>query len=120
MDFLESDDGETFKQVISESVLKRLAGSPNLTILDAGCGPGWLSKILGDGGHKTKACDISPQLIEKAKADYTNIDFQIADLTKKLPYGDGQFDCVILSLSALDLKQLKTWKKGLRRVLKKD
>ena len=118
LDFLESDDGKTFKQVISESVLKRLAGSPNLTILDAGCGPGWLSKMLTDKGHTVKACDISPQLIEKAKADYTNIDFQIADLTKKLPYGDGQFDCVILSLSALDLNDQKSAYAEIKRVMK--
>ena len=118
LDFLASDDGQIFKQVLSENILKRLADKPGLTILDAGCGPGWLAKILMDRGHKVKACDISPQLIEKAKADYPDIDFQIADLTKTLPYENNQFDCAILSLSALDLSDQKTAFSEIKRVLK--
>ncbi|MEK7617570.1 MAG: methyltransferase domain-containing protein [Patescibacteria group bacterium] len=120
LDFLGSTDGKTFKQVISESVLKRLTDSPNLAILDAGCGPGWLSKMLADRGHRVKACDISPQLIKKAKADYPNIDFQICDLTKKLPYTNALFDSVILSLSALDLKDQQTAFLEIKRVVKED
>ena len=118
MDFLNSSDGQTFKQVLSQAILKRLDGKNHLSILDAGSGPGWLSKLLADGGHKVKACDISPQLIAKAKADYPKIDFQIADLTKPLPYADAEFDCVILSLSALDLHDQKKAFLEIKRIIK--
>jgi len=118
LDFLDSADGKTFKQILSEAILKRLAGSLNLAILDAGCGPGWLSKMLADKGHATSGCDISPQLIEKAKTDYPDIDFQICDLTKNLPYKNENFDAVILSLSALDLRDQRSAYNEIKRVLK--
>lgn len=118
LDFLASSDGQTFKQVLSDAILKRLDGKNGWSILDAGCGPGWLAKMLIDAGHKVKACDISPQLIEKACADFPGIDFQVADLTKRLPYQNQEFDCAILSLSALDLNDQKSAFSEIRRVMK--
>lgn len=118
LDFLESEDGATFKQVLSENILESLRGKNNLAILDAGCGPGWLTGLLTNAGHRVKGCDISPQLIKKAKADFVNNDFQIADLTKKLPYPDSEFDCVVLSLSALDLTNQRAAYAEIRRVTK--
>lgn len=117
LDFLDSPDGATFKKILSENILRRLEGKNNLSVLDAGCGPGWLSKMLSDLGHSLKACDISPQLIEKAQNDYPGLDFKIADLTEKLPYEDNTFDCVILSLSALDLKNLRAAYGEIKRVM---
>ncbi len=118
MEFLASPDGTTFKQLLSENILARLQGKNNLSILDAGCGPGWLSGLLANSGHRVKGCDISPQLIEKANADYKNIDFQVADLTKKLPYPGQEFDCVLLSLSALDLNDQRAAYGEIKRVIK--
>lgn len=118
LDFLASNDGAVFKQVLSKNILKRLADKSNLAILDAGCGPGWLSKQLAEKGYKVKGCDISPQLIAKARIDYTGIDFTVADLTQALPYPNQAFDSAILSLSALDLSDQKNAFAETKRVLK--
>ena len=39
-----------------------------LTVLDAGCGEGYLSRILAQGGAQVIGFDISPRLIEIARA----------------------------------------------------
>ncbi|MBI3232390.1 MAG: methyltransferase domain-containing protein [Candidatus Doudnabacteria bacterium] len=118
LDFLNSGDGQTLKQIAGDAILKRLQGKAELSVLDAGCGQGWLSKLLTDLGHKVMACDISPQLIARAQTDFPNLSFQIADLTKTLPYQDGWFDCAILCLSALDLRDQRAAFLEINRVLK--
>ncbi len=120
LDFLESDDGKTFQKALSEAVFKRLNGFSGLVILDAGCGPGWLTNILASQGHNVQGCDISPQLIKKAKSAYPNLDFEICDLTKNLPYQNKQFNCVILSLSALDLNNQRAAYLEINRVMRQD
>ncbi len=116
--FIDSEDGAEFKKVLGDAISARLAGSPRLNILDGGCGPGWLAYNLSADGHNVIGCDASPQLINIAKSRYPKTKFDTADLTAALPYQDSQFDCAILSLSALDLADQEAAFKNLRRVLK--
>src|ERR1035437_1165038 len=87
LEFINSEDGRIFKQVQGAAILGRLNGR-GLKILDAGCGPGWLSKKLAEAGHSVYSCDAAPLLISYAKTNFPEIDFKIADLTKSLPYQD--------------------------------
>jgi len=71
-----------------------------LTVLDAGCGEGYLSRILSSRGATVTGIDISPRLVEMARAkDPTGtITYQVADLSRPLPaYQDHTF--VILGTS---------------------
>ncbi len=55
--------------------------------IDAGCGEGYLSRILLHRGAQVTGIDISPRLVEMARAkDPTDtITYQVADLSQPLP-----------------------------------
>src|SRR5262245_57991793 len=68
-----------------------------LTVLDAGCGQGYLSRILAQRGANVTGIDISPRLVEigRAKDPDGSIPYQVADLSQPLPEYQAHFDLVV-------------------------
>jgi ubiquinone/menaquinone biosynthesis C-methylase UbiE len=82
-------------------------GEPNgLTILDAGCGEGYLSRILARKGAAVTGVDTSAKLIEAARTqnlvDALTISFDVASVDE-LPYTDNRFDLVVCNHLLNDL-----------------
>jgi ubiquinone/menaquinone biosynthesis C-methylase UbiE len=74
-------------------------GEPaGLEILDAGCGEGYLSRILAKKGANATGIDSSTKLIEAARsqnlADVLSVSFDIGSVDD-LPYPDSAFDLVV-------------------------
>jgi len=113
MHYIESEDAATFMPVLTEAILARLGNNREAFILDGGCGPGWLAGALAETGRmNVYGCDASTLLIEAARKKYQRVKFEIVDFTQTLPYNEGQFDYIILSMAvvALDLeRQIKTF-----------
>jgi 2-polyprenyl-3-methyl-5-hydroxy-6-metoxy-1,4-benzoquinol methylase len=67
-----------------------------LTVLDAGCGEGYLSRILMHRGAYVTGIDISPRLDEMARAKDPagNITYQVADLSQPLTAYQDHFDLI--------------------------
>jgi 2-polyprenyl-3-methyl-5-hydroxy-6-metoxy-1,4-benzoquinol methylase len=67
-----------------------------LTVLDAGCGEGYLSRILVQRGANVTGIDISAPLVEiaRTKECTDQISYQVADLSQPLPAYQGHFDLV--------------------------
>lgn len=67
-----------------------------LEVLDAGCGEGYLSRVLARCGARVTSVDISPRLIEMARANDLDgaIEYQVADLSQPLPALQNRFDLV--------------------------
>src|SRR5215475_1452036 len=65
-------------------------------LLDAGCGEGYLSRILAARGARVTGVDLSPRLVMLAgqKASAGPIDYRVGDLS--VPHLDleGRFDAV--------------------------
>jgi len=75
--------------------LDRLDLGSGLTVLDVGCGRGWLSGLLlHHYGHVT-AYDLSPESITKARETFREVDFQPRDVMADPP--DGEWDLVVSS-----------------------
>lgn len=84
-----------------------------LDILDAGCGPGLYSEILAGRGARVHAIDVTPEMVEIARARLSpfGIEVTCADLAAPLAWlRDGQFDLV---LSPLVLDHIRDWHKTL-------
>jgi len=64
-------------------------------ILDVGCGAGRHSLYLQRRGLRVTAIDVSPRIVELARARGVK-DARVADVCDKLPFRDGEFDTVIL------------------------
>src|SRR3989338_9872512 len=56
------------------------------SILDLGCGPGWLSLFLGEMGYRTSGYDLSPGMIRVAQ------DRAAASATRSAPFAIGDME----------------------------
>ena len=69
-----------------------------LTILDAGCGPGFFSILLSKAGHKVTGIDGSEGMLEHARENAAHFDVEptlIQGDFGHLPFGDNTFDLVV-------------------------
>jgi 2-polyprenyl-3-methyl-5-hydroxy-6-metoxy-1,4-benzoquinol methylase len=76
-----------------------------LTVLDAGCGNGYVARILADRGACVVGVDISPRLIELAQDSSSDrmIEYIEHDLSKPLPQYVHYFDLVVSNLVLNDV-----------------
>ena len=88
-------------------------------ILDAGCGSGPLFAALRDRGAIVTGFDSSTGMLELARRRLGDgADLQVADLGSPLPFPDGAFDDVIVSLVLHYLEDWTAPLAELRRVLR--
>jgi ubiquinone/menaquinone biosynthesis C-methylase UbiE len=118
LDFLNSEDGVIFRQILHESFASRLGDNRDQKILDVACGPGWLSNELAKTYKNIEACDGSKEFLAHARKTYPHLKFTEVDLRGSLPYADNEFDTLVMSMAAHDVEdQVKTFRE-LRRIVK--
>jgi len=74
-------------------------------VLDAGCGVGLYTREFARSGFRVHGCDHSPGMLREARlaveglspAERRLVELHEADI-RRLPFGDGEFDVVLLSL----------------------
>lgn len=71
----------------------RRTGIPRPRIVDLGCGPGWLTAVLGHFGPAT-GVDLSPQAVRDAALAYPHARFEHADVLH-WKHPRGEFDVVV-------------------------
>ncbi|HKP02948.1 MAG TPA: methyltransferase domain-containing protein [Chthoniobacterales bacterium] len=76
--------------------------SANLSLLDVGCGPGYVSAAAAERGAIPTGLDFSREMIAIAKKMFPRIQFQEGD-AQNLPFADGSFDRVVANFALLHL-----------------
>ena len=93
-------------ELTDPAMLKAIGASTGMTVLDAGCGEGYLSRILARRGATVTGVDSSGKLIEAARTqshtDGLPISFDVASVDE-LPYADNTFDLVVCNHLVNDL-----------------
>jgi 2-polyprenyl-3-methyl-5-hydroxy-6-metoxy-1,4-benzoquinol methylase len=91
---------------------------PGMTVLELGCGTGSFTQELARSGADVVAIDVSPELLEIAKANCSapNVQYQIQN-AYSLSYSEGVFDSVVGS-SVLHHLEIKEALRDVYRVLK--
>jgi SAM-dependent methyltransferase len=88
-------------------------------VLDAGCGSGLLAAALLAKGAVVTGFDASPAMLRLARQNLgAGADLRVADLGRPLPFADGAFDDVVVSLVLHYLRDWTAPLAELRRVLK--
>ena len=91
-----------------------------LKVLDAGCGEGYVSRILAERGAGVTGIDISPSLIEMARARDAGgiIDYQSHDLSRPLPRLRKFFDLGVSHMVLNDVPDYRGFISTLGEVIK--
>jgi SAM-dependent methyltransferase len=91
---------------------------PGMTILEIGCGTGYFTRELTRRGADIIAIDVSPELLEiaKAKSSAPNVRYEIQNASA-LTYSDATFDSVVGS-SVLHHLEIEEALREIYRVLK--
>lgn len=63
-------------------------------LLDVASGPGFVAAAARERGARAVGVDLSPRMVEIARALHAGIDFDEADV-EHLPFADGAFDAVV-------------------------
>ena len=113
------DDGDSNRRLNSDPVLWEFAGDVRgLSVLDAGCGTGYLSRKFRDRGALVTGVDFAERMIEIARADHPGIDFRVDSCTELATCEDQQFDLVVTNYVLMDTPDLGATVRAFARVLK--
>jgi SAM-dependent methyltransferase len=74
--------------------------SSGMSVLDAACGPGYVSDAVKQLGGVPTGIDFSEKMIAVAKAMFPEISFIQGD-AQNLPFGDASFDRVLINFGLL-------------------
>lgn len=58
-------------------LLERVAALADGPVMDLGCGPGHIAAFLADQGIEVHGLDASPAMIEQARANFSDLDFEV-------------------------------------------
>jgi 2-polyprenyl-3-methyl-5-hydroxy-6-metoxy-1,4-benzoquinol methylase len=110
-------------ELTDPAILKAIGQPAGLTVLDAGCGEGYLSRILAQNGATVTGVDSSTKLVEAARTQNLNdmlpVVFDIASVDE-LPYADNTFDLVVCNHLVNDLYDPSKAIREFARVLRRD
>jgi len=117
--------GDMNRQYVIDPAILRLIGPvKGLSILDAGCGNGYLCRLLAGKGAKVFGVDVSKRFIEIArqreKETPQKIKYYLGSLHHLSMFQDETFDIAVSNLVLMDVKHLDKAIKELKRVLKKN
>jgi len=87
-----------------------------MSVLDLGCGTGYLTNQIHLSGAKVLGIDISPSMITQAKRNYPHLDFIVADAAK-LDF-PNRFDVVFSNAAIHWIKQSESVIKGISQALR--
>jgi len=101
----EGDKGR--KYLLNPTIFRMLGPLKNQRILDAGCGQGYLSRLMASGGAEVTGVEPSTRLIEYARRSEQerplSIQYFQRDLSCLGAIDDGHFDAVVANMVLLDI-----------------
>jgi uncharacterized protein len=72
-------DGLPFERWLLDRVVAEADGLP---VVDAGCGPGHIAAYLAAGGADARGIDLTPSMVEQARARFPGVRYDVGDLTR--------------------------------------
>ena len=112
------------KYIIDPALWNLLGDVDKLAVLDAGCGNGYLTRVLASKGAKVIGIDFSGPFIEYCKKIESEkklgCKFLEGSLTEMSMFENQSFDVVVSNVVIVDVLDYKTAFKEIARVLKDD
>ena len=103
IDLIDKNGIESRRLVTNKSIINAVLNSNPTSVLDIGCGEGWLAKELHEKGIEITGIDIVPALIENAKQKIQG-NFIVAsyeDLASGKIYLPGLFNAIVINFAMI-------------------
>lgn len=91
--------GKPLDRAFLAAFAERCAG----LVVDLGCGPGHVAKFLAECGAQVEGVDLSPEMIEQARAAFPGLHFRVADM-HALPHADGSISGIVAFYAIVHLQ----------------
>ena len=120
-----SEYGDVNRRWVIDPALFRILGdAKGLRVLDAGCGIGYLSRLLARQGAVVDGQDISRKFItmaqEQERRQPLGVTYRLGSIVDLGAYGDGMFEVVVSNLVLQDVRDYRRAIREIERVLKPD
>jgi ubiquinone/menaquinone biosynthesis C-methylase UbiE len=107
----------------SDPILWQLLGDVSgKSVLDAGCGTGYLSALIAQKSAQVTGVDISPKMIQEAQSfaleTGRQIDFRVDSCSELSSISDSSMDAIVSNYVMMDLPDLPQAMANFHRVLK--
>lgn len=112
--------GFFFNDALTSAIIKKIPLDNTQSILDLGCGDGFLINLLKNKYANLLGIDGASNMIEIAKKNNSDIEnkFWVADITKELPLETASFDIILSNMVLMDLSNIKLLLNEVFRILK--
>lgn len=119
----QGDTGDLWHRALIDPVMLKVVGNcAAKSVLDLGCGNGYLSRKLARKGARVTAVDSSPRMIKNAKShDRRNtlkIRYARADANRLTRIADSSIDMVLANMSLMDIRDAEGAIRESSRVLR--
>jgi SAM-dependent methyltransferase len=117
------DEGDMNRRYQSDPVLWRMLGEvAGRTILDAGCGTGYLSIVMARRGARVIGVDWSPRMIDvgrgRAEALGVEVDLRVDSCSELATLPNASVDAIVSNYVLMDLPDLEGAVASFHRVLR--
>ena len=113
------DDGDSNRILNSDPVLWQFAGDVSgRTVLDAGCGTGYLSRKLHEHGARVIGVDFSKDMIRIARSKLASIDYRVDSCSELKTVEDESVDLIVANYVLMDTPDLAGTMRAFFRVLR--
>ena len=118
-------DGNEFHRTLIAPAQERLLDlRSGEIVLDVACGNGQFARRMAELGARVVALDVSPRMIENAKANTfehaDRIEYRVVDATDTaalLAAGERRFDAAVCTMAMMDMSSIDPMLSSLRRLL---
>jgi 2-polyprenyl-3-methyl-5-hydroxy-6-metoxy-1,4-benzoquinol methylase len=100
-DAVRNDEIESRRLVTNAAIVDAVLSREPETVLDVGCGEGWLARAVGARGVRVTGIDVVPALIDRAR-EQGGADFRVLSYEALAAGGlGGRFDVAVANFSLL-------------------
>jgi SAM-dependent methyltransferase len=112
-----SDTFGTLTSCTVDSLLDAAGVIGGMRVLDVATGPGYVAGAAAARGAQVVAVDFSPLMVAEARRRWPDVLVREGD-AESLPFGEGEFDAVVMNFGLLHLAQPEAAMREARRVLR--